>query len=84
MPDNGGTECDLACQTKIILNGGNIAGVATSNQQSIVAFFAAGGKMKNGPKLIKLLNKIEDDVVEAQKLIAECTDYTGPTGKMLE
>jgi len=84
MANGTGGECDLACQTKIILNSGNIAGVSVSNQQSIVAFFAAGGKMKNGHKIIALLNKIEDDVVEAQKLIAESTGYDGPTGKMLE
>lgn len=76
--------CDLACQTKIILNGGNMAGIAATTQQSFVAFFAAGGKMKQGKKLIQLMNKAEDDLVAIQKLAAECMGYDGPTGKMLQ
>jgi len=85
MPDdNGGTECDLACQTKIILNGGNLAGIATSNQQSFVSFFANGGKMKHGQKLIEMMNKAEDDLVAIQKFAKDCMGYDGPTGRMLE
>ena len=89
MPDNGGggpvpPGCDLACQTKIILNGGNIAGVTQATHQSLVAFFHQGGKLSDGKKLIELLNKIEDDVVAAQKLAAELMGYDGPTGKMLQ
>jgi hypothetical protein len=89
MPDNGGggpvpPGCDLACQTKIILNGGNIAGVAQTTHQSLVAFFAQGGKLRDGKRLISLLNQIEDSVVEAQKLAAELMGYDGPTGKMLQ
>ena len=83
MP-NGSTECDLSCQTKIILNSGNIAGISTANNQCLLSFINAGGKIQNGHKIIALLNKIEDDVVAAQKLIAESLGYDGPTGKMLE
>lgn len=83
MPDDT-DPCDLACRTKIILNGGNIAGIATTTHQSLVAFFNAGGKLPSGKKLIALMNKIEDDVVVAQKLAAELMGYDGPTGKMLE
>lgn len=84
MPDDsGGTECDLACQTKIILNGGNIAGVTTTTHQSFVAFFASGGKINHGRKLIEMMNKLEDDAVAVQKFAKDCMGYDGPTGKML-
>ena len=86
MPDDpGGDPCDLACQTKIILNGGNIAGVTTATHQALVAFFAAGGYLnKGGKRLIDLMNKLEDDAVSVQKYAKEIMGYDGPTGKMLE
>lgn len=84
MPDDNEFECDLACQTKIILNGGNIAGITASNQQALVTFLNSGGKIKNGRKLIEMMNKLEDDAVEVQKYAKDCMGYDGPTGKMLE
>jgi hypothetical protein len=85
MPDdNGGTECDLACQTKQILNSGNIAGVAQTTHQSLVLFYHRGGQMmKGGKKLIEMMNKLEDDAVSVQKFAKDCMGYDGPTGKML-
>jgi len=86
MPDDPGLDpCDLACQTKQILNSGNIAGVTQSNYQSLVAFYASGGKMLHGgKKLISLMNKLEDDAVAVQKLIVELVGYDGDVGKMLQ
>lgn len=76
--------CDLACQTKIILNGGNIAGIADANWKALENMNRAGALNKvNGKALIQLLNRMEDDAVEVQKLIARGAGYTGPTGKML-
>ncbi len=87
MPDDFDPQdpCDLACQTKIILNGGNIAGITASNQQAFVIYFNSGGKLTHGgKKLIQMMNKLEDDAVEVQKFAKDCMGYDGPTGKMLE
>ena len=78
------SECDLACKAKIILNGGNIAGVATTTHQALDSHFKNGGTFHGGAKMIELLNEIEDKVVEAQALAAKGMGYDGPTGRMLE
>lgn len=76
--------CDLACQTKIIINSGNIAGVSDSNYIALRHMAQSGALDKvNGKALIALLNRMEDDAVEVQKMIAKDAGYTGPTGKML-
>jgi hypothetical protein len=84
MPDESDGDCNLACQTKIILNGGNIAGIATTTHAALDNFFKKGGSFKGGKKLIGLLNDIEDKIVEAQALAAKGMGYDGPVGKMLE
>ena len=75
--------CDLACQTKIIVNGGNVRAITDANYDAIKrlppeAFQGVGKKM------IQILNRMEDDAVEVQKLIVKGVGYTGATGKMLE
>ena len=76
--------CDLACQTKIILNGGNANGIMQANNEVIRRMKDENFAKLDGSKTIKLLNRIEDDAVEVQKLLARAMEYTGPTGKMLE
>ena len=76
--------CDLACQTKIILNGGNLRGVMKANATAMEKFKDAEFARLDGKKAIEILNRMEDDAVELQKLIKEAANYTGPTGKMLE
>lgn len=84
-PQPPGGDCDLACQTKIILNGRNVAGISEANWIALrhIQHASALGKV-NGKALIALLNRMEDDAVEVQKLIAKGAGYSGPTGKMLE
>ncbi len=86
MPDDPNLDpCDLACQTKQILNSGNISGVTNTTYQSLVLFYARGGTMAHGGrKLIEMMNKLEDDAVKVQKFAKDCMGYDGPTGKMLE
>jgi hypothetical protein len=86
MPDDPGFEpCDLACQTKQILNSGNIAGVTQTTFRSLDLFYARGGTMpKGGKRLIQLMNKLEDDAVAVQKLACELMGYSGEVGKMLQ
>lgn len=75
--------CDLACQTKIIINSGNLRGIATGND-TVINRLPPEAFAQVGMKLIQILNRMEDDAVEAQKLLAKAAGYTGPTGKMLE
>ncbi len=88
MPDDNfdpGDPCDLACQTKQILNSGNIAGITLTTHDALKNFYHGGGQMAHGGrKLIQMMNKLEDDAVEVQKFAKDCMGYDGPTGKMLE
>ncbi len=80
--DPGG--CDLACQTKIIINGGNVSKLVEQSCEAIQHFTSNGGKLKHGADLIAQLNAMEDSAVELQKLVLKATGYSGPTGKMLQ
>lgn len=82
--DDPPAQCDRACQTKIIINGGNIQGIARANYDALLNLPPEARQRLDGEKLIKILNRMEDDAVEVQKLIAKGAGYTGPTGKMLE
>lgn len=75
--------CDLACQTKIILNGGNIVGIAEANHTAVKRMKPDDLDKLDGEKIIKLLNRMEDDAVEVQKLLVQSVGYTGEKGKML-
>lgn len=81
MPEN--EPCDLACQTKIIINGRNISGISASNNAAIAHMSPEALSKLDGKALIALLNRMEDDAVEVQKLIVKGVGYTGETGKML-
>lgn len=83
MPDDP-RDCDLACQTKIIINGDNAANLISTSCEAIQHFTESGGKLTHGTEIIALLNKLEDGAVKLQKLVLKATGYTGPTGKMLQ
>ena len=76
--------CDLACQTKIIINGGTASRLIESSCEGLQHFFNNGGKLKDGPKLIDALNALEDGAVELQKLVMKEIGFAGKTGKMLQ
>lgn len=76
--------CNAACQAKVLLNGGNIVGVAKANYDVLKRFRPEQFEQLQGSGLIEVLNRMEDDAVTAQKMIAKAAGYTGPTGKMLE
>jgi hypothetical protein len=84
MPDNGDPGCNLACQTKIIINGGNVARILESTCEGLQHFFSNGGSLQHSLALIKALNDIESQAIEVQKLALKATGYTGPVGKMLQ
>lgn len=75
--------CNLACQTKIILNSGNLTGISDGNNTVIKRMKPEDFDKLDGDKLIKLLNRMEDDAVSVQKLLVDGIGYTGETGKML-
>lgn len=82
---NGGTECDLACATKIIINGGNAASLIEQTCEAFQAFTSNGGKLKHGTELIAKLNKLENDAVALQKFfLRECVGYSGDVGDLLQ
>lgn len=76
--------CDLACQTKIIINGGSAAALIEAQCEGFQHFFNNGGKLKHSVEIIALLNDIEDKAVELQKLALKGMGYTGATGNMLD
>lgn len=76
-------ECDLACQTKIIINGGNAAKLIEQSCEALQHFFNNGGKLKSGAKLIDALNALEDGAVDLQKQVLDQVGYKGKVGKML-
>lgn len=85
MPDPPDPGCDLACQTKIIINGDNAANLISTACEAIQHFTSNGGRLKHGDKVIALANELEDKAVEFQKFVLrEAVGYSGPVGKMLE
>lgn len=86
MPDNGSEPgCDLACQTKIIINGDNAANLISTTCEAIQHFVSNGGKLKHGDEVIARANSLEDDAVEFQKFVLrEAIGYTGDVGHLLE
>jgi hypothetical protein len=74
--------CDLACKTKIIINGGNAANMLNELCYR-VKDLDADGTITTSDDLIKLLNKIEDDCGKAQRLYLEGIGYRGPWPKAL-
>jgi len=82
MPD---PECDLACQTKIIINGDNAANLISTACEAIQHYTSNGGKLKHGEEVIRLANELEDKAVEFQKyVLREAVGYKGDAGKMLQ
>lgn len=85
MANGDPIECDLACQTKIIINGGNAANLIEQTCEAFQAYISAGGKLKHGPELIAKLNVLENGAVELQKFfLRECVGYKGEVGELLK
>jgi hypothetical protein len=77
-------ECDLACKTKIIINGGNTAALVTTACTALEYMTNEEIAKLNGEKIIEILNRMEDDAIQVQRLILKGTGYRGPTGKMYQ
>ncbi len=75
MPD---PECDLACQTKIIIDGGLAGRVFDETCKGLYSFFEQGGKLKNGPRVLEQLIKAENEAFKFMRVALEETGYKGP------
>ena len=73
--------CDLACRTKIIINGDSVSGLLNAACEAIKTLEPQ--QIKHGDKIIALLNKMEDEAAQVQRLVLDSVGYTGPVGKLL-
>lgn len=76
--------CDLACQTKIIINGDSVSGLVGAACEGFKHAFDHGANFINSHDIITLLNKMEDEARQLQRLLLAGVRYNGPVGGMLE
>lgn len=72
------TECDLACQTKIIINGDNVAKLVETLCEQVEYRRNNDLPIPNGHAVIKALNDAEDAACKAQRLFLRGIGYQGP------
>jgi len=82
MPDTPPL-CDLACQTKIIIDGDQAGKVFESTCEGLQFFFGHGGKLRDGERVMKALIKAENAAFDFQRIVHEETGYGGPWPKCL-
>jgi hypothetical protein len=74
--------CDLACKTKIIINGGNAANLLNEVCYRVKEL-PVDVDITTSDKIIHLLNRIEDDACQVQRLFLQGIGYVGPFPKAL-
>lgn len=74
--------CDLACRTKIIINGGNTANLLNEVCYRVNTL-PADQDITTSDKIIQLLNRMEDDACQVQRLFLQGIGYNGPFPKAL-
>lgn len=77
-------ECDLACQTKVIIDGDMVAKVLEVTCEGIERFLDKGGELKNSDALHARLIKLENDAFAFQRAALESMGYSGPWPKSLQ
>ena len=75
---NGAGECDLACQTKIIIDGGLAAQVFEETCKGLYQFFERGGELHNGKKVLEQLIKAENEAFKFMRVALEEMGHQGP------
>lgn len=82
MPDNGNgpppAECDLACQTKIIIDGGLAARALDETCSGLYYFFEQSGRLRDGKKVLEQLIKAENEVFKFMRVALEEMGHAGP------
>lgn len=81
MPD---PLCDLACQTKIIINGDSAARILDATCEGFERFLDHGGTLQHTDKLLAQLVIMENEVYRFQRLVMESMGYAGPWPKCLQ
>lgn len=79
-----GDPCDLACKTKIIINGDNVAKIVETLCEQIEYAREHNIPILKGPEIIHQLNIAEDAVCKAQALFLRGIGYNGEVGHMLQ
>lgn len=75
--------CDLACQTKIIIDGDLAGKVFESTCEGLLFFFNNGGKLHSGQRVLEALIVAEDAAFEFARIVNEETGHKGPWPKCL-
>ena len=75
--------CDLACRTKIIIDGGLAEKVFSETCYGLQQFFAQGGKLKDGQKVLDQLVIAENEAFKFMRVALEEMGHQGPWPKAL-
>jgi len=75
--------CDLACKTKIIINGNNTINMLYELCESVKSL-PTDTNIATGNDLIKTLNKMEEMAGDAQALYLKGIGYDGPLPRGLQ
>lgn len=75
--------CDLSCKTKIIINGDNVVSLVKTLCEQTEWARINNVEIKDGQKIIEILNRMEDDAGKAQALFLKGVGYSGPLPKAL-
>lgn len=75
---NGGTECDLACQTKIIIDGGLAGKVFEETCYGIKHFLSNGGTFHDGQRVLAQLIKAENEAFQFMRVALEEMGHNRP------
>lgn len=75
---------ELACKTKIIIDGQNLIGLTSAVCEATDALSPELLTDQTAYPIIECLNKAEAAVIEAQKLLLETVEYDGPLPKFLK
>lgn len=76
-------DCDLACQTKIIIDGGLAARVFDETCSGLYYFFEQGGKLRDGKRVLEQLIKAENEATKFMRVALEEMGHDGPWPKAL-
>lgn len=72
------SDCNLACQTKIIIDGGLAGRVFDEACYGLKNFFDEGGKLKDGQRVLEQLIKAENEAFKFMRIALEEMGYEGP------
>lgn len=70
--------CDLACKTKIIIDGGLAEKVFAETCYGLKQFFDAGGKLRDGQKVLEQLTIAENEAFKFMRVALEEMGHNGP------